>query len=159
MYLEEECIFLHEDSAECKFGNDCERNNCMFKHTVPKTTKKNDGSKCEDENVEWKIEDIDSNSDDDISENETNKTFLNPSQSDDSDAKQELENMTEKIDKDATATAIEEVKNYKSELCIFQTADSKRLQRHTFEKHSVPGKKECENQKLFNNHHFFGCGS
>ena len=49
---EEECIFLHEDSAECKFGNDCERNNCMFKHTVPKTTKKNDGSKCEDENVE-----------------------------------------------------------------------------------------------------------
>ena len=54
------------------------------KHTVPKTTKKNEeeGSKCEDENVERKIEDIDYNSDidedgdDDISENE--KTFLNP---------------------------------------------------------------------------------
>ena len=26
------CIFLHEDSEECKFGNMCERTLCMYKH-------------------------------------------------------------------------------------------------------------------------------
>ena len=141
----------------------------MFKHTVPKKKNDAEGSICENENVEAKIEDIESdsendNEDDDISENKNENTFLNPSQSDDSDAKQEDENVTETVDKDATAT--EEVKNYKCELCMFQTADSKRLQRHTFENHSVQGKyichnckQECENRKQFNNHRFFGCGS
>ena len=64
---------------KCKFGDDCERNNCMFKHTVPKKKNDAEGSICENENVEAKIEDIDSDSendieDDNISENE--KTFL-----------------------------------------------------------------------------------
>ena len=27
-----QCIFLHEDSEECKFGRVCERVNCMHKH-------------------------------------------------------------------------------------------------------------------------------
>ena len=29
-----QCIFLHEDSEECKFGRVCERVNCMYRHNV-----------------------------------------------------------------------------------------------------------------------------
>ena len=30
--FDEECIFAHEDSRACKFGNGCERMMCMFQH-------------------------------------------------------------------------------------------------------------------------------
>ena len=30
--FEEQCIFLHEQSEECKFGASCERINCMYQH-------------------------------------------------------------------------------------------------------------------------------
>ena len=29
---EEECVFLHEDAKNCKYGMECERLLCMFKH-------------------------------------------------------------------------------------------------------------------------------
>ena len=28
------CVFLHEPSSQCKYGNLCERNYCMFKHVM-----------------------------------------------------------------------------------------------------------------------------
>ena len=30
--FEEECIYIHEESDNCKFTNNCERKLCMFKH-------------------------------------------------------------------------------------------------------------------------------
>ena len=30
--FDEQCIFAHEDSPECKYANGCERMLCMFKH-------------------------------------------------------------------------------------------------------------------------------
>ena len=30
--FEEECIYIHEESDNCKFANNCERKFCMFKH-------------------------------------------------------------------------------------------------------------------------------
>ena len=32
--FEENCIFLHEDSEQCKYGEQCDRMNCMYKHKV-----------------------------------------------------------------------------------------------------------------------------
>ena len=29
---QDECVFLHEDSPVCRYGDSCERENCMFKH-------------------------------------------------------------------------------------------------------------------------------
>ena len=29
---EEECIYIHKDSEDCRFGSKCERQMCMFKH-------------------------------------------------------------------------------------------------------------------------------
>ena len=29
---DEECVFLHEDSKLCRYGENCERTYCMFKH-------------------------------------------------------------------------------------------------------------------------------
>ena len=28
----EDCVFLHEDAQNCKYGMQCERQLCMFKH-------------------------------------------------------------------------------------------------------------------------------
>ena len=30
--FEDECIFLHEESVNCRFGKNCERNLCMYQH-------------------------------------------------------------------------------------------------------------------------------
>ena len=49
----DQCIFLHEESATCKFGTGCERVLCMFKHEESK----------EDEESE---DDEESDDDDDI---------------------------------------------------------------------------------------------
>ena len=47
--FEEECIFLHEDSENCRFAENCDRINCMFKHIV---SEENDNDENEsDENV------------------------------------------------------------------------------------------------------------
>ena len=64
----EECIFLHEDSSKCKYGKACERMYCMFKH-------------CDEEK-------------EDVGNKSVNKTFLNPSQSDQSDEVFQCESCT-----------------------------------------------------------------
>ena len=149
-YGDKKCMFVHKDSEECKFGKACERNNCMYKHDSEDNSDENiDDSENEGESDEEEIED---------ERNDYEKTFHNPYQSDDSEHNDEEE--------DDNAKAAEEVINYKCELCMFTTTDNKRLQRHTFENHSVKGayvchncKKKCETRKMFNSHRYHGCGS
>ena len=53
-------MFLHEDSKICKYGRDCDRNYCMFKHEDNGDDKgENETFYCETQN--------------------TNSTFINPS--------------------------------------------------------------------------------
>ena len=131
-YGDEKCIFVHGNSEECKFGKACERDKCMFKHIIEEHDEEND--------EEHK---------DDRDDNE--KTVLNPSQSDESEANDE----NEKED------ANKEVIKYKCDVCMFNITDSKRLMRHTFENHFVSHnwKKKCDTRKLFNSHRYHGCGS
>ena len=77
-------------------------------------------------------------------ENVPDKTFCNPSESDDSEA--------------------DEKKKMKCDVCNFESEDKKRFERHRYESHSVTGKYACmkckrhfDNRKEFNNHKFFGC--
>ena len=53
--FDDECIFLHEDSEDCKFGNVCERTLCMYKHE--------DRNDEEDENDEESDSDCDDDDD------------------------------------------------------------------------------------------------
>ena len=50
--FEENCIFIHDDSDMCRYGSNCERNLCMYKHSYEE--------------------------DDIIGDNDTNVTFQNP---------------------------------------------------------------------------------
>ena len=77
-------------------------------------------------------------------------TFINPSQSDDSEPNDEDEK------DDANKEVI-----YKCDVCMFNTTDNKRLMRHTFENHSVNHncKRKCDKRKLFNSHPYNSCGS
>ena len=79
------------------------------------------------------------------------RTFINPSQSDDNDEEEK-----------EFAKAAEEVLNNKCELCMFNTTDNKRLQRHTFENRAYVChncEKKCDTRKMFNSHRYHGCGS
>ena len=58
----EECIFIHEKTDVCKYGENCGRTLCMFQHEESE-----DSSDSDDED----------SSDND--ENECNQTFINPS--------------------------------------------------------------------------------
>ena len=70
----EQCIFLHEESEQCKYGVACERENCMYKHD------END-----DENVDEYSVNIDEEENEENKENDgedgnesANTTFVNP---------------------------------------------------------------------------------
>ena len=86
---EEKCVFLHEDSEICKYGDLCDRINCMFKHECGE----NDDANEEDDNGDGEedndaVDDGENESDTDDENEEvkvTNQTFENPSQSDKSD--------------------------------------------------------------------------
>ena len=51
--FEDDCIFAHEDSEKVKFGGNCERNMCMFKHEdlVTETCDSDDDSEDGDDNM------------------------------------------------------------------------------------------------------------
>ena len=80
------CVFLHSDSGDCRYGRLCERMFCMFKHECEDL----DNSEIiEDEIVKndeaINIVDVDdvSVTDDSVNDQEhPNKTFMNPSQAD-----------------------------------------------------------------------------
>ena len=76
---------------------------------------------------------------------DTEKTFCNPSQSVDN-------------------TEVEE--SLKCEFCQYEAPNKEKLEKHTFEKHSVKGKWICFSckdefnaRKFFNSHKYHGCGS
>ena len=174
MWNDEECIFLHEISGACKFGRKCVRINCMYQHKIYNTNenrfveddinkKDDDNDKC-DRILEIDDEESIEESSSEESVHESDQTFLNPSQSDEDDgAETDIKETNENDDIEKTEN-LEEVE-YKCELCIFKTKDSKRFARHTVEIHSITGKYICsgrckrqfDNRKEFNNHKYYGC--
>ena len=89
--FKEECVFLHEISKQCKFGIECERQMCMFRHDVieeiidknavtPEQILEEDETNDQENEISNRTfnnpSQIDKSSSDEIS----NKTFLNPSQ-------------------------------------------------------------------------------
>ena len=57
----DECIFMHEDSDECKFGKGCERTLCMYKHESGEdveTVESDADSDSDDESIDLDVEDI-----------------------------------------------------------------------------------------------------
>ena len=134
---DQECVYLHEESEMCRYMENCEREFCMYQHDIDEDSQESEEDEKDDEKDDDKV-DGDDRIDDDVNE----KTFCNPSQSDESDDN--------------------EVESMKCEHCTFETEDKKRFVRHTFESHSVTGKYACmkcksefENRKLFNNHKYF----
>ena len=164
----EECIFLHKNSGSCKFGRKCVRINCMYQHKIFNTNGKqsDDTNKKDDDNDKSDgIKEIEDDESSEESLHEMDHTFLNPSQSDDAEenSKTDTEETTENDEIENNENLEEEVE-YKCELCIFKTKDSKRFARHTVEIHSIKGKYLCsgckrqfDNRKEFNNHNYYGC--
>ena len=71
----DECVFLHEDAEICKYGAQCERNNCMFKHEND-TNNDNDANDVnEEDGVDEEGYDEDDNNHD---ETDLERTFSNP---------------------------------------------------------------------------------
>ena len=84
--FKEECIFLHKISKECKFGFECDREMCMFRHgVVEEVTEKNIETADQSE-----ILDVDDEEETNVENESSNKTFNNPSQADKSDKSDEL---------------------------------------------------------------------
>ena len=93
-----ECIFLHEESRICKFGNLCERLFCMFRHEIEIAEEQVNISEMigidvvniieivETETIEGdseeKIVNIDEPDDVELNNEVSNCTFVNPSQTD-----------------------------------------------------------------------------
>ena len=76
--FEKQCIFLHEDSQDCKYGKICEREYCMYKHVEDETG--DDGEKNAEDVVEnnHTVEEI--NLEDEVSNISLNDAFVNPPQ-------------------------------------------------------------------------------
>ena len=58
---EDECIFVHEESNDCKFGKGCERLLCMYKHEDQiddDDDESEDDSDSEDESTEINVEEL-----------------------------------------------------------------------------------------------------
>ena len=64
--FDDDCVYLHEDSVDCKYGDLCERDMCMFKH-----------ESCDE--INEREEDNDDEYDDEDGDGDTsNRTFINP---------------------------------------------------------------------------------
>ena len=136
--FEQDCVFLHEHSSQCRYGACCERKLCMYKHKVNSS---DFGDVGEDE----VIDENEMNEDNEIPENE--RTFFNPYRETADDPEVEL------------------YYSFNCEMCIFKTTNKRRFIRHQKEVHSVQGKYVCtkcertfKNKKEFNEHKYHGCG-
>ena len=104
----------------------------------------------EDDIDEGDVEDLNDEKDEKY-ENINESTFVNPSQFTDEDINETVEEslkitMDEVLNdsvKEAIGERMIECENFKCDLCIFQTTDKRRFDRHTFENHSVKGKYNC----------------
>ena len=131
---DEECVFLHVYSAQCKYKNLCERKYCMYKHATSAA----------DGNYDNDVIEVDTENDDDVLNNdedgdsvrvdekeddtnmdgyydqddETDRTFYDPSQSEDSDS--------------STSCA----KKIKCEMCDLKLKNTTDLREHKTEVHN-----------------------
>ena len=117
---DDQCIFAHEDSPECKFGNGCERIMCMFQHE-----ENDDGD--EDKNYESSDEDDEEDNADD--ENGVNKlvnvTDLEPSLKKVEEAMEKVNNLLQK-----------QLSVLKCDLCEFEARNTNGLTMHKKAKHT-----------------------
>ena len=117
----EECVFLHEESDICRYGDICDRINYMFRLVEEEnyTSDEVDIDEEENANEEDVKNESESNNDNDEDEvHECDQTFMNPSQSDKSDS--------ENVDQESL----------KCDYCGFIAPEHKRLERHILEIHS-----------------------
>ena len=106
--FDSECIFAHEDADICKYGEACERINCMYKH-------------------EDKIND----SEDDDSEDDDNEEDENKDDDNDVTDESDEENGENKgNDEDI----VDGEKIFRCNLCVFETKEKAKLEKHKFEK-------------------------
>ena len=87
--FEEECVFLHEDSEDCRYADTCERENCMFKHGSDGDgdDKEDESEDVDDEQDDENDDEIDEESDDDEDDDEFNVTFLYSTEAEAEDGK------------------------------------------------------------------------
>ena len=109
----EECVFLHEESAECIYSDFCERDFCMFKHVYVDDT-------------------LDDHGDDDKENDQSNKTFRNPSQERNVEVSDVNSGVTDSNDKN-----IEPNNKYPCNVCDMTFVSKKKLKNHDYNVHSV----------------------
>ena len=116
---DDQCIFAHEDSPECKFGNGCERIMCMFQHE-----ENNDGDA--DKNDESSDEDDDESDNDDENgvKHLVNVTDLEPSLKKVEEAMEKVNNLLQK-----------QVSALKCNLCEFEAKNTNGLTMHKKARH------------------------
>ena len=108
---DDQCVFVHEDSESCKYGNGCERKLCMFKH--------------EDNNDDDDDEDSESESDDDDDESEKPIEELKPS----------IEKVKEALEK--VNLLLKKVSpKLKCDVCDFEAKNENGLTMHVKAKHT-----------------------
>ena len=148
----DDCVFLHEESGDCKYGESCEREFCMFQHKENNDSSYDDEE--ESENGDGDEESENENEEENVDNEEVNEcdqTFVNPSL-----VRTQEQNKVSRIE-------VEE-QPIQCELCIFKTPNKGRMQKHSIENHSVKGKYVCTlckqefNKKQFKNHKYHGCG-
>ena len=111
----DQCIYAHEESPDCKFGNACERMLCMFQHE--------DKEESDDE------EDAESEDDDEHEENDVDITDLEPS----------LKKVAEALEK-VTDLLRKQTSPLKCNFCDFEAKNQNGLTMHMKSKHGDKSK-------------------
>ena len=107
----EDCVFLHEESAECNYGDFCERDYCMFKHVY---------------------DTLDDHGNDDKENDQSNETFENPSQEKNVEVPDVSGGVT-----DSNEQNIEPKNKYPCNECDMTFVSKKKLKNHDYNVHSV----------------------
>ena len=124
----DECVFLHEDSDDCKYGEVCERELCMFKHEIndEKSESKEDNDD-EEENGEF---------------DNADKTFVNPflqiveDSSCDTVEKESNKDSNLKSDKSVTESNVTTIEPKYKHRCVETFTSKKKLKSHDYRIHS-----------------------
>ena len=114
---DDQCIFAHEDSPECKFGNGCERIMCMFQHE-----ENDDGD--EDKNDESSDEEDNADGENGVNKL-VNVTDLEPSHRKVEEAMEKVNNLLQK-----------QLSVLKCDLCEFEARNTNGLTMHKKAKHT-----------------------
>ena len=121
---DDQCIFAHEDSPECKFRKGCERILCMFQH------EENDDDNDDESKNENSDEDDDDESDDDNGDDVSDKNLVNVS-----DLEPILKKVEDAMEKVNTLLQ-KQLSALKCDLCDFEAKNSNGLTMHKKAKHT-----------------------